>query len=166
MIIRSGRWVYALREEDAHNYVEHRRNEKDASSPNRLDEGFMAFLGYTDHHAIGKWVVEDSVERLAEAFEGIEQLVEDGRIPLAKYSPKEDLFSDPLPSDPPIRCVYADNRKKDSVLFHMEGLGLRPHEFRYEWETRRDWEPGGRLDRRMQEQRMRYLLELGSTSGK
>jgi hypothetical protein len=93
----------------------------------------------------GKWVVIGTKEYLALMFPKINVLVEQGRIYKAKYSPKENLEDDPFPDSQPVMIIYADDKTKEKAREELMRLGMTPDFWKYEWETKRDWQPGGEL---------------------
>jgi hypothetical protein len=107
----------------------------------------------------GKWLIEGEVEEFKRIFPYIDFLVDKGTIYRAKYTHKECPAEDPLPLSSPILCVYADDKTKDRVKIELLNLGLKPEVWKYEKDTRKDWEVGGELRERSKLEKMVQAFE-------
>lgn len=110
-----------------------------------------------DRASSGKWVIYGTLREFKEAFPKIDLLINQGRIFRAKYSHRENPEHDPLPDHPPVLCVYADDLTKEKTREELQLLGLEPAFWKYDYETREDWKPGGKL---YQEMELAMLIRL------
>jgi hypothetical protein len=110
-----------------------------------------------DRASCGKWVIYGTQDELRKVFPKINSLVDQGRIFQAKYSHRENPEHDLLPNHPPVLCVYADDKTKDKTREELKLLGLEPAFWKYDYETREDWKPGGKL---YQEMELAILIRL------
>jgi len=47
-----------------------------------------------------------------------------------------------------VMCVYCDDREKDRIWKILYSLGISKRIWKYDQQTLKDWEPGGRLRKR------------------
>jgi len=104
----------------------------------------------------GKWIVEDSLEKIKMIFPTLEKLVNERRIPTVKYTHKEDIENDAFPYNPPVLCVYGDDDTKGQMFEELTKLGITPIGWKYDRETTPDWEVGGKLYEESKRQRERF----------
>jgi len=107
----------------------------------------------------GKWIITGSLTYMRRVFPKVDTLVEQGKIYGAKYSHKKNLPLEPLPYNKPVMCVFADDQTKDTTLEELLKIGIKPSEWKYGYETKEDWKPGGKLYEESQLQRTVFLLE-------
>ncbi|MBN2458782.1 hypothetical protein JXB28_00710 [Candidatus Woesearchaeota archaeon] len=107
----------------------------------------------------GKWIVTGSKEQLSAMFQKINVLVEQGRLYKAKYSHKENPAEDLFADKEPIMVVYANDKTKEKAKQELARLGLAPSFWKYEWESKRDWMPGGKLYQEHAEAREKKITD-------
>jgi hypothetical protein len=111
-----------------------------------------------DERTKGKWIREGKLSK--RDIMTLDALVEQGAIYSAKYAHKEQPDRDPLPFSPPVLCVYADDGSKERTRELLQTIGLQPLFWKYNWETIRDWQPGGELYEESRSQRALYFCHL------
>jgi len=115
----------------------------------RKDKGWVWSINkdnqLEDRLSVGKWITFGSKEFMEDVFPKIDQLVESGKIYQAKYAHRENKDTDPFWQNQPVLCVYADDLTKEQTLQEIRALGIRPSEWKYDSQTRLDWQPGGGL---------------------
>ena len=98
-----------------------------------------------DRKTVGKWIIWGSKEYIETLFFKIDKLVEKGLIYRAKYAHRENKDEDPFWYKEPMMCVYADDKTKESVLKILKRLGVKRTTWKYDKQTEKDWQLGGRL---------------------
>jgi len=111
-----------------------------------------------DESTKGKWLVKGSLKYFEKTFPKIDYLVEQGKIYAAKYTHKKNINEEMLPFNKPEMCVYADDKTKEKTLEELLNLGIKKAEWKYNSETRKDWQPGGKLYKESERQRLEYFL--------
>ena len=93
--------------------------------------------GWAEHG--GKWLIFMKYEELESLAYKIDPHIENSRITQAKLS-REPLFY-----DTPVMCVYCLDSNKEKVWLILQELGIQKRIWKYDKQTLKDWEPGGRL---------------------
>lgn len=115
---------------------------------------------FQDKDSCGKWTLTGTVDYFLSVFGSIDELVNKGDIHMAKFSHRKHLFYDSLPYNDPVLCIYADDLTKDRTYDLLQELGIEPEEWKYDSDTKKDWEKGGKLWKESYRQRTLFLLEL------
>jgi hypothetical protein len=90
----------------------------------------------------GKWLVFAHSEAIRRLAEEIDKYIDSGEIDSAKFSRK------PIKGKVDcVMCVYCDDRDKERVRFILHSFGVSRQIWKYDEQTYKDWEPGGRLYR-------------------